>query len=69
MLWLVVGTESHEIISCNLHETRNGRHQVWVERVNGKTMKVADSDKKQDAIDVKEAIDYAIENKHRTLRL
>jgi len=68
MLWLVINGESHQIIGCNTHE-RNGKHQLWVERVNGKTMLISES-KDKDEIDlVKDAIDYAIENKDNILRL
>lgn len=68
MLWLIVGDASHNIIGCNTCE-KNGMHQVWVERVNGKTLKVRESKNKNDVQIVKEAIDYAIENGHKTLNL
>lgn len=68
MLWLIVGDSSHEIISCNTY-FREGKHQVWVERVNGKTMKVGESENKQEVLDIKEAIDYAIQEGHKTLSL
>lgn len=68
MLWLIVGDSSHEIISCNTC-LRDGKHQVWVERVNGKTLKVGESTDKQEILDIKEAIDYAIQEGHKTLNL
>lgn len=68
MLWLIMKDSSHQIISCNTHE-REGVHEVWVERVNGKSMKVEESGDAQLVADVREAIDFAIHNGHRTLNL
>ena len=68
MLWLIIGNNSHEIISCNTCE-RDGKHQVWVERVNGKTLKVGEGENKQEITDIKEAIDFAIQTGHKTLSL
>jgi hypothetical protein len=68
MLWLIIGDSSHEIISCNTF-FRDGKHQVWVERVNGKTLKVHESEEKSRIEEIKEAIDFAIEHGHKTLRV
>jgi hypothetical protein len=68
MLWLITGESSHEIISCNTI-FRDGKHQIWVERPNGKTMKVGESSEQQEVHDIKDAIDYAIENGHKVLNL
>jgi len=68
MLWLVIGEASHQIIGCNIHE-RDGLYQLWVERVNGKTLKINENTDQKEVALIKEAIDYAIENKESTLRL
>lgn len=68
MLWIAKNGESHQIISCNVHEDK-GKHQVWVERPNGKTLKLDESKDRQQVLDVKEAIDYAIEHGHKVLKL
>jgi hypothetical protein len=68
MLWIVQDGESHEIISCNTY-FRDGKHQLWIERPNGKTRLIAESEDKKIVEEIKEAIDYAIEHGHKTLRL
>lgn len=68
MLWLILEDSSHQITSCNTH--KNGEwHEVWVERVSGKNLKVISSEDKQLVLDVREAIDFAIHNGHKTLNL
>lgn len=68
MLWLIIGDSSYNIVSCNTCE-RDGMQQVWVERINGKTLKVKESSNKEDVMEVKSAIDWAIEHGHKTLKL
>ena len=68
MLWLVIKGASHQIISCNVHQ-ENGKFQLWVERPNGKNMKIVEDTNEAEVLLVKEAIDYAIENNESTLRL
>lgn len=68
MLWLIVEEKSLEIIACNT-AFQDGKHQVWVERPNGKTMKIHESTNKEEALEVREAIDFAIEHGHKTLKL
>lgn len=68
MLWLIIGNSSHEIISCNTF-FKDGKHQIWVERANGKTLKVNESENKEEIMEIKEAIDYAIQEGHKTLSL
>jgi hypothetical protein len=68
MLWLVKGDFSHQIISCNIHE-ENGVYQLWITRPNGKSMKLKESRVKDDVSIIKEAIDYAIEQRESVLRL
>lgn len=67
MLWLVMGNKSEQIISCNVH--KNGStHELWVERLNGKTRKIR-AGSADEVLEVKEAIDYAIKSGHTTLEL
>ena len=68
MLWLVKDDFSHQIISCNIHE-ENNVYQLWVTRPNGKSFKIDENKDKNEVLIIKEAIDYAIENKEPALRL
>ncbi len=68
MLWLVMKDDSHEIIACNICE-RDEKFELWVTRPTGKSLKITESENKDDISVVKEAIDYAIENKEHALRL
>ena len=68
MLWLITGDSSHEIVACNTY-FKDGVHQIWVERTNGKTLKVEESEKKYVIDEIKGAIDYAISKGHKTLSL
>jgi len=69
MIWLVIDNEkSDTIVSCNTHE-ENGKYQLWVTKINGKTQKIRESENKADIQIIKEAIDYAIEKKETAIRL
>ena len=68
MLWLVIEGASHQIIGCNVHQ-RDNKYQLWVERVNGKTLLVYENMLEEEVSMVKDAIDHAIETKESTLRL
>lgn len=68
MIWLILGEASHQIIACNIHE-ENNLFQLWVTRANGKTMKIQEHADKNEIIFVKEAIDYAIENGEKALKI
>lgn len=68
MLWIVKGSSSYLITSCNIAEN-NGEFQLWVERSNGKSLKIEQSADEQEIKTIKEAIDYAIENNEQALRL
>lgn len=59
MLWLVIKGASYQIVSCNLHQ-ENGKHQLWIERARGKSIKVKESEKYEDVKELKDAIDFAI---------
>lgn len=68
MLWLITKNTSYEITSCNTHND-NGTHQLWVTKSNGKSVKINESNNKQEINTIKDAIDYAIETKETALRL
>jgi hypothetical protein len=68
MLWLITGDSSHEIVACNTH-FKDGMHQIWVERTNGKTLMVKESRDKTVVDEIKDAIDFAISKGHKTLNL
>ena len=60
MLWLITKGTSNQIISCNIHTTKDGTHQLWAERPNGKTMRLIESVDYDEVELVKGAIDHAI---------
>lgn len=68
MLWLVIEGASYQIISCNLHQEGN-KHQLWVERARGKSVKIKESDDFEEVKEIKDAIDFAIKNGTPTLEL
>jgi hypothetical protein len=68
MLWLVMKGQSEQIIACNIYNEK-GVHQLWVERANGKTRKIKESKSFDEVNEVKEAIDYAIREGHKSLEL
>lgn len=68
MLWLVMKGQSEQIIACNIYN-ENGKHQLWVERANGKTRKIKESKSFDEVNEVKEAIDFAIREGHKSLEL
>lgn len=68
MIWIIKDDMSHQIISCNIHE-ENGVYQLWVTRPNGKNLKLDENKNKAIVMEVKSAIDYAIEHNEQALRL
>lgn len=68
MLWLITGKQSHQITACNIHEV-DGKYQVWVERSNGKSMKLKESHDLEEIEVYKKAIDFAVANGHKSLEL
>jgi hypothetical protein len=72
MLWLITqGGASHQIISCNIftNEKEGVLYQLWVERPNGKSLKIAENEDYVEVQIIKDAIDYAIEHRIPTLKL
>lgn len=69
MIWLVIDEKKSEtIVASNIHEEGNV-FQLWVTKLNGKTQKIKESTDKAEITLIKDAIDYANENKETTLRL
>lgn len=68
MIWLVINNESLQIVSCNIHNSKEDVYELWVTRVNGKNLKIKEGTYGKVA-EIKEAIDYAIENNEKALRL
>ena len=68
MLWIISNGQSCAITGCNIH-SKNGVHQVWVERTGGKTLKIAESVDIEDVKVVKEAIDYAVKMGEKVLEI
>ena len=46
MIWIIKDEMSHQIISCNVH-LEDGKHQLWVTRPNGKSLKLQESEQKR----------------------
>lgn len=59
MIWLIIGEESHQIISSNVCN-KGDMYELWVTRPNGKSLKI-DEGNKEKITEIKDAIDYAIE--------
>ena len=59
MLWLIKEGASHQVVGCNIHEEK-GVHQLWVERPNGKSTKVAENKDRSAIKEIKNMIDHAI---------
>lgn len=69
MLWLVIdSTKSETISSCNTFNN-NGIYELWITKMNGKTMKVRESENPDEIQDYKLAIDYAIANRETVFYL
>lgn len=68
MFWLIIDDVSHQIMSCNIHKA-NDKFELWVTRPNDKSLKIAESTDKADIREIKDAIDYAIENGIPALRI
>lgn len=68
MIWIIKNDMSHQIISCNIHNEDN-KYQLWVTRPNGKNLKLEESVNKEEVMELKQAIDYAIEHNEQALRL
>lgn len=68
MIWIVKEDQSHEIISCNIHE-EGGMFQVWATRPNDKSFKLDENKDRKVVMEIKEAIDFAIERGEGALRL
>lgn len=62
MLWLITKYESYVIMGCNIHK-EGDVFQVWVNRLDGKSRKIGESTVKEEAYEIREAIDYAITKK------
>lgn len=68
MLWVNLGKESHQIISCNTFK-EDGKYQLWIERPTGKTKKIFESTNEAEVQEIKDAIDYAIKKGEPSLEL
>lgn len=61
MLWLIIGEQSHEIISTNIHHIAGSdRHQLWATRPGMKSLKLIEGSDLSLISEYKTAIDTAI---------
>lgn len=68
MLWIVLKSASYQITSANMIK-KDGAHELWVERTNGKGLKVFSSTDVEKVAEIKDAIDWAIKNNKPALEL
>lgn len=69
-MWLVMSSKSFEIKGINLHANeKNNKHELWVTKPDGKTVLVFESKDITAIIELKEAIDFAIETGEKTFIL
>lgn len=68
MIWIVLKNASYQITSANMIK-KDGIHELWVERVNGKGLKIFSSTDVKEVVEIKEMIDYAIKTRESTLEL
>lgn len=68
MIWIVLKSASYQITSANMIK-KDGTHELWVERTNGKGLKIFSSTDVKEVIEIKEMIDYAIKTRESTLEL
>lgn len=68
MIWVILKDESHQIISSNIF-TEGNKHQVWVTRPNAKNLKVFEDKDIEEALLLKEALDFAIKTGEKTFTI
>ena len=68
MIWIIKGSESHEIISANVCHEKD-KSELWVTRPNGKNLKVYENVDVHEVNLYKEAIDFAIEQGEKAFRI
>ena len=68
MIWIIKGSESHEIISANVKHDED-KSELWVIRPNGKNLKVYENTEQVEVNLYKEAIDFAIEQGEKAFRI
>jgi hypothetical protein len=65
-----MSSRSFEIKGINLFTNeKNGRHELWATKPDGKTMLVFDSEEVEHIIELKDAIEFAINAGERTFSL
>lgn len=69
MLWLINSNASYYVNGCNICNAKNGNFQLWIERPSGANLMVQEHENINEVKVIKDAIDFAIENNHRALRL
>ena len=67
-LWVKLKEQTHQITSYNVHEEA-GKYQLWVTKANGRTLKVKESASKQEIVEYKEMIDFAVANSEPLVEL
>jgi hypothetical protein len=68
MIWLVTDKASYQIVACNIH-TKGDQYELWVERVNGSTVKITVSRNVDLINNIKRGIEHAIEIKDPIFRM
>lgn len=68
MISIINKEYTHQIISCNTYKKNDNLYELWVERPNGKTLKLMEG-KKEEILEFKSAIDFAIETGARIFNI
>ena len=67
-MWIKYKGASYQIISANIHE-QGENTSVWVGRPTGQSLKVFESNNKEEAQEVLDAINFALEQSIPVLEL
>lgn len=69
MLWLINSNYSYYVNGCNICCGKNGKWQLWIERPSGANLMIIENEDHKEIKIIKDAIDFAVENNHRALKL
>lgn len=68
MFWIVLDGKSYAITSYNVHQ-RDDIYELWIERPNGKSMRIKTSKDKEEIEELKEALDFALKHGESTFEI
>ena len=69
-MWLIKKNESFDVVSAIVtYNTKTNMHGLYVGKVDGRSRLIKESKDKKEVMEIKEAIDYAIEHGEKVLRI